>query len=418
VFLFNFKYLGLKQLTGTPMFVQYALKEIKRRKIRTVVNISGYTIAVAFLIIIVTLSQSYNLVANGDLQAIGTHFAVYIPASIDCPCQLGEVGPYFKGVYTPTFNSSVIESIREMRGVQDAAPCLMFKLDNLTISGLNFTALATQTTTIGEVTGRQPNANSSNEIMLDSVYAKVMNLNVGDTLLAFNYNFTVVGITDPSLYSKPAGIANIYANLDTVQEIARHYGELYDFAVSDINVVLVEISAKGDDQSIGQVEQSVLQKLESDVGTSGAIVGYQCGILARKVVSINEDSAWMASAILLACITLFSIRSQFGSVVERTKDIGVLKAIGWQNSDITKQIFIESLLQGLIGGVIGVLVGCLTLYVLPLFGLVATQNLTLIISPWLVLLGLAVSLIGGVLAGVIPGWHAAKLQPAEAIKHL
>ena len=400
--------------------MQYAIKEIKRRKLRSLVNVSGYAIAVAFLIIIVTLSQAYNLVAAGDLQGIGTHFAVYIPASVDCPCQLGEVGPFFKSVYTPTFNSSMLESIKEIQGVEDAAPCLMFKLDNLTISGLNFTSFATQTTTVAsdEVLGRLPRANSSNEVMLDSVFAKVINLDVGDTLLAFNHNFTIVGIADPSLHSKPAGIANIYANLNTVQEIARYYGELYNFAVSDINVVLVEVSPKGDAQYISQVEQSVLQKLESFVGTSGAIVGYQCGVMARKVISINEDSAWMASAILLACITLFSIRSQFGSVVERTKDIGVLKAIGWLDSDITKQIFFESLLQGLIGGVIGILVGCLALYILPLFDLIATQNLILVISPWLVLLGLAVSLIGGVLAGVIPGWHAAKLQPAEAIKHL
>jgi putative ABC transport system permease protein len=400
------------------MIVEYALKEIRRRKLRSLANVLGYVIAVAFLIIIVTLAQGYNFVAAGDLRGIGTHFAVYVPASKDCPCQFGEVGPFFRDVYTPTFNSSIVEAIRGLPGVEDAAPCLMFRLDNLTISGIDFDSLATQTTTvaINEVVGSLPRVNDPNEVMLDSVFADVLKLDVGDTVAAFDRNFTVVGIANPSLHSKPAGIANIYAHLSTVQEIARYYGDLYNFAVRDINLVLVEVSSKGDAEYINHVEQSVLQKLESYAGTNGAIVGYQCGYEARKVVSITEDSAWMTSIILLVSVTLFSIKSQFGSVVERTKEIGVLKAIGWTDSDITKQIFLESLLQGLAGGIIGVGIGCLILFVFPQFALITTQNLVLAVSPWLVLLGLAISLIGGVMAGMIPAWRAAKLQPAEALR--
>jgi len=400
------------------MIAQYALKEIRRRKLRSLANVLGYVIAVAFLIVIVTLAEGYNFVVAGDLRGIGTHFAVYVPASKNCPCQFGEVGPFFRDVYTPTFNSSIVETIRGLPGVEDAAPCLMFRLDNLTISGVDFDSLATQTTTVAidEVVGSLPKANDPSEVILDSVFANVLKLDVGDTVAAFNRDFTVVGIANPSLHSKPAGIANIYAHLSMVQEIARYYGNLYNFAVKDINLVLVEISSKGDAEYISQVEQSVLEKLESYAGTNGAIVGYQCGYEARKVVSITEDSAWMTSIILLVSVTLFSIKSQFGSVVERTKEIGILKAIGWMDSDITKQIFLESLLQGLAGGIIGLGIGCLVLFVFPQFALITKQNLVLAISPWLVLLGLATSLIGGVLSGMIPAWRAAKLQPAEALR--
>ena len=85
-----------------------------------------------------------------------------------------------------------------------------------------------------------------NGVMLDEVYADLMKLDVGDNITAFERNFTIVGIVNPSLHSKPAGIAQMYAPLGVVQEIARSYGDIYSFAVSDINVVLVEISAKGD----------------------------------------------------------------------------------------------------------------------------------------------------------------------------
>ena len=73
------------------MFDYYALREIKRRKLRSLANISGYAIAVSFLIITVALAQGYNVVASGALRGIGTHFVVYIPASTVCPCEFREV---------------------------------------------------------------------------------------------------------------------------------------------------------------------------------------------------------------------------------------------------------------------------------------------------------------------------------------
>ncbi len=401
------------------MFAHYALKEIKRRKLRSIASITGYVIAVAFLIIVVTFAQSYNVVAATALNRIGTHFVVYIPASKTCPCQFGEVGPFFKDTYTPTFNLSIVETVAALPGVADAAPCLMFKLDNLTICGVNFESLATETNAVSSnmlVEGNYSRVYDSGAALVDSVFADVAELGVGDNLTAFDRNFTVVGIVNPSLYSRPAGIANIYAPLNVVQEIAKFYGNLYNFGVKDINVVLVEISPEGDPAYISAVEQSALETMESYAGQAGAIVGYQCGVAARKVVSITNDSAWAISVVLLVCVMLFALKSQFASVVERTKEIGILKAIGWTDFDITKQVFLESLLQGLVGGIIGLGVGYLVTFLIPSLGLVSTQNLVLAVSPVLALLGVVLSISGGILAGIFPAWRAAKLQPAEALR--
>ena len=209
----------------------------------------------------------------------------------------------------------------------------------------------------------------------------------------------------------------MYAPISVVQEIARSYGDLYGFGVKDINIVLVEVSAKGDAEYLNLVQQTVLDTIESYAGQKGAVVGYQCGTSARKVVSITEDGAWATSIVLLVCVTLFSLKSQFGSVVERTKDIGILKAVGWTDSDITKQIFFESLLQGLVGGIVGIGCGYLITFLIPLFGLISAQNLVLAVSPSIVIVGFIASLSGGIFAGIFPAWRAAKLQPAEALRH-
>jgi putative ABC transport system permease protein len=401
------------------MLARYAVREIKRRKLRSVASIMGYIMGVAFLIIVVTFAQSYNVVAAGALNRIGTHFVVYIPASRTCPCQFQEVGPFFRDTYTPTFNLSIVEKIRMLPGVADAAPCLMFRLDNLTICGVNFDSLATETNVVSSnmlVEGNFSRVYDSGAVLVDSVFADLVELDVGDNITAFDQSFTLVGIVNPSLYSRPAGIADMYAPLTVVQEIGKFYGNLYNFGVKDINVVLVEISPEGNSAQISDVEQSVLRTIEFYGGQAGAIVGYQCGVAARKVVPITEDSALTISVVLLVSAMLFALKSQFASVVERTKEIGILKAIGWTDSDVMKQVFLESLLQGLAGGIIGVGVGYLVTFLIPQLGLVPTQNLVLTVSPFLVLLGLFLSITGGTLAGIVPAWRAAKLQPAEALR--
>ena len=130
------------------MCAYYAIREIKRRKLRSLANVFGYVVAVAFLIITVTLAQGYTVVATGALRGMGTHFIVYIPASTVCPCEFRDVGPFFKDVYTPTFNQSLVETIGGLPGVEDASPYLTFKLDNVTIGGIEIDDLATRTTTV------------------------------------------------------------------------------------------------------------------------------------------------------------------------------------------------------------------------------------------------------------------------------
>jgi putative ABC transport system permease protein len=335
------------------------------------------------------------------------------------PCQFGEVGPFFRDTYTPTFGLNIVETVAALPGVADAAPCLMFRFDNLTICGVNFDSLATETNVVSFnmlVESNYSMVNDFGAVLVDSVFADLTKLDVGDNLTAFDRTFTIVGIVNPGLYSKPAGIADMYAPLSVVQEIAMFYGDIYNFAVRDINVVVVEISSEGNSAFISAVEQSVLGTVESYAGQAGAIVGYQCGVAARKVVPITEDSAWAISAVLLVSVLLFALKSQFASVLERTKEIGILKAIGWTDSDITKQMFLESLLQGLAGGIIGVGIGYFVTFLTPQLGLFSTQNLVLAVSPFVVLLGLVLSLSGGILAGTLPAWHAAKLQPAEALR--
>jgi putative ABC transport system permease protein len=99
------------------------------------------------------------------------------------------------------------------------------------------------------------------------------------------------------------------------------------------------------------------------------------------------------------------------SVVERTREIGVRRAIGATRSNIRRQFLTEAVLLSLGGGILGVLVGVAIAKTISM----ATPMPTLV-RPELVVAGLLISVITGVLAGVVPAWRASKLPPVEALR--
>jgi len=100
------------------------------------------------------------------------------------------------------------------------------------------------------------------------------------------------------------------------------------------------------------------------------------------------------------------------SVVERTREIGVRRAIGATRRNIRWQFLSEAVLLSLGGGVVGVLIGVGIAKAISSFGPLPT-----LVQPWLIVTGLAISVITGALAGVAPAWRASNLPPVEALRY-
>jgi putative ABC transport system permease protein len=99
------------------------------------------------------------------------------------------------------------------------------------------------------------------------------------------------------------------------------------------------------------------------------------------------------------------------SVVERTREIGVRRAIGATRSHIRRQFLTEAVLLSLGGGILGVLVGMIIAKLISVLSPMPT-----LVRPQLIAAGLLISVVTGVLAGVVPAWRASKLPPVEALR--
>ena len=99
------------------------------------------------------------------------------------------------------------------------------------------------------------------------------------------------------------------------------------------------------------------------------------------------------------------------SVVERFKEIGALKAVGWTNNDIMKMILYESALIGIFGGILGILAG-----IFVAGSIESLAGLTTAVGVGLILQAFLFALFIGVFAGLYPAYAASKMDPVEALR--
>jgi len=109
----------------------------------------------------------------------------------------------------------------------------------------------------------------------------------------------------------------------------------------------------------------------------------------------------------------------YTAVLERYREIGIMKAVGARNSDILKLFLIESGLLGVVGGIIGVLLGIVMGKIVEVIA-VAQLHTTLLqapVPPYLVIGCLAFAFIVGALSGTFPAWQASRIKPVQALRY-
>lgn len=394
----------------------YALKELWRHKPRTAINILGYAVAVAIMVTIISTIKPYIDSAVNTLKGVGTHFGAFLTIPKEKQGFFKDGGPFAEGVYTFTLKTDFVQKVKNLPGVQDAAPYFLFRMYHgfsetfLSIGGIDPDNIATRTAVCAPtqvLEGRYLEKDDMNSVMLEESFFRVANLHVGDSIFAFNRKFKIVGIVNSGIR---AAKADMYAPIGVVQEIVREYAKQHPECacmgekgvVGDLNVVLVEVV---DARIMKQVLKSV-----QDILGGATLLTYRCYIPASNVIDTTNKMIWVLSIIVAIFATLVAAKSQLASMVERTKDIGILKAVGWTNLDVMLQIFIESVTQAVAGGI----VGCIIAILVSLLHHGSTEGISFLAITG----GVVLVFITGIIAGIIPAWRAYKLRPAEALRRL
>jgi putative ABC transport system permease protein len=145
--------------------------------------------------------------------------------------------------------------------------------------------------------------------------------------------------------------------------------------------------------------------------------------MAESVTEMTSSMTLFLGAIAAVSLLVGAVgiaNTMFTSVLEKTKEIGTMKAIGAKNRDILMIFLFNSAMVGLVGGILGVILGSLVSAVFPMIGVTmmrggGTSSVSL--SPHLMILGLTLAVIIGIVSGVIPAYRASKLKPVDALRY-
>ncbi|CAO1649676.1 ABC transporter permease [Salinibacterium sp. NG22] len=328
------------------------------------------------------------------------------------------------------------------RGGPDGAGGSAFDVDTFTVTGIDVAGESVgPLTSVELVDGRafETSDSDSNVVILDTSYATTSSLAVDDTLEIGGEEFTIIG-TVTSTSSDATTASNTYIPLDTAQRVADLEGQ--------VSTVYVQAASSTDIASVQSALQTALP--DASVKTQEDLASSVSGSLSTASDLVGKLGTWL-SIIVLAAAFLISVLLTTSGVARRTREFGTLKAIGWNNGAVVRQVAGESLVQGAIGGVIGVVVGLLGILSINLIAPVlsasavattavagqgagqggggnrfgdaattaaATTDIALQIPVTFGIIGIAVALAiaGGLIAGAFGGWRAARLRPAEALR--
>ncbi|HJT37029.1 MAG TPA: FtsX-like permease family protein, partial [Actinomycetota bacterium] len=272
----------------------------------------------------------------------------------------------------------------------------------------------------------------ADQILVANSYANKNNLKVGSTISINGTTYTVVGLVNPTL---TGSTADIYFPLSTLQKMSSKTGR--------VTQVLVKTNSASDVDMVAAEIQKLLPGAQ--VVTTKSLADQVTGSLgdARKLASRLGGAL---GVIVLAAAFIIAILLTLSSVAKRVKEIGTLRAIGWSKSRVVRQVLAETVGIGVVGGIVGVGIGYAAAVAVGAFTPALTATTTGVpnigssslarfvgvssstttqtvalhapVHPTTLLLGIGFAIVGGLLAGAIGGWRAARLAPAEALRNV
>jgi ABC-type lipoprotein release transport system permease subunit len=408
--------------------VTCAWRELTRRKGRTAMNVLGYALAVGTLVTLLTVLIFSRDAANAVLENTGTFFAAYSPATCGVPCYIPQghsvseafVGP--GGIYTYSTVMQYLPKLSSFKYIKRMAPYILFRFldanehSTVTVGGFDPKdadivgplACGPEDVTTDPINTemRYLRAGDRDVVLVERTYAEPRALQPGNFIKVAGKKFRILAIADTT-GSTRAARADLYMMLPDLQRLIAQ--RIPDHA-QDANIMLAQATSA---KVLAQA------KREMQFASFSAASGSSCHKPAVMVLGMNERSVWLL-ALLIGLFTLVSsMKSQLAAVMERRREIGILKAIGWTNGAITGQVLVESLLQAALGGALGCAAAVLVLVLVPIARLahLAVQT-PITISPLVLGFGLALALVGGAFAGSIPAFIAARQRPAIAMRQL
>lgn len=396
-------------------FFILTLKGVRYRPMRSWLTILGVVIGIMLVVIILSLSGGIQNAISKQLQMFGSNLIIIFPGE--------ETNPLIGFLGGQSFREKDLMELEKIDGVETIVP-MEIKMMNIEYKGEKKAVIIHAAPWEGMIQafkqaqgvrlekGRWPRDDHVNEAVLGYLTFNKLFKNkvrLGDEITVKSKRMKIVGYV--SEIGNQADDNTVWVSMDLFRGMTGIKGGARSaFAIikpgTDINLIAKQIKFSLSKQEV--------------VRDFSVITPAKAGRLVGNVLSIVELILIVIAGISLLVGAVGIMNTMYTSVLERTKQIGVMKAIGASGDAILSLFLIESGMIGLVGGIFGIILGIISSYAIGAaaaeFGIGNLFSFASIDFFGLVVI-LIITFITGIISGVLPARAAAKMEPAEALRY-
>ena len=373
-------------------FLTLILKNPFRSKSRAALAIIGIGIGIATIIALGAITDGMIASADDTLHAGGSDFTVSGKSEGESS-QMASFG-------TSTIDEDYIDKIAKVKGVNESI-------------GIYMTVLMTTNSPYFAVIGMDPKdykvadltitegrmyKNDTKEIIIGKIASENEDKGVGDTITLDDTDFKIVGIYESgNTYQDQGGVTA----LKNSQDLSSDEG--------NISSIYVKVDS-------GEDVEAVRERIDDKYGDNLTTIGSLSDLeMVKNMIDMLNGASLAISLLAIIIGAVGIINTMLTSVFERTREIGVLKAVGWSDKKILLMIVGESIVITIVAGIIGSIVGVIGVELL------AASKIMKLLSPVytvdIFLKAFGIALFVGIIGGIYPALKATKLPPTEALRY-
>jgi putative ABC transport system permease protein len=381
------------------------LRELSRRKLRTGLTVIGITIGIWALVVFSSMASQMN-----SLVGMGSDFYADKVVVTD--------GEAFGSSPMRLAAADTIAKLDDVAAVEpkieflwESDPPVGFSTPHIVQSVVPGADAGHETFDLELATGRMLTTDDTgNVVVLGATVARKHGVVAGDTIELRGETFEVAGTLQPTLTSPDI---TGYIPLGTAQHI--YLGDLPPMVAESLqadDVVSQIIVYPTESADFEAVAAAIEASVENSATMTGAEFEESVGATTAIFTAVTVGVA----IISLVVGGLSVINTMAMSVAERTREIGIRRAIGASRGRIVRELVAEAGVIGLIGGLVGLGLGATVVFVANELGR-ASGTVLFDLTPTTAVFALAFSTILGMVAGIIPAWSAARLDPVSALRY-
>ena len=390
--------------------VLLSVESLSERKFRFALNLIGILIGCAAVTGLVSITQGLSNNINEQLEVFGPQNIMVIPGQL----QEG------RGIVGSTLGWRDLETISKIREVKVATPIIANKMVRFNMRGREyFVEVFGVTNEYFEINknaevedGRALLRTDNAVVVVGANIAQPLDedeaiVDVGDrikieaTVLDQQKTLTlrVIGI-----YSRTGG--SFGADLDNSIGIPLRTAQQFFEVGGEFDYIMAQAESL-------ELVSVVVERIEEKLGDNVMVISFESAQdMVGSVLGTIESVLGGIAAISLIVAGVGIINTMTVSVMERTREIGVLKAIGAKSSDVLLLFLSEAVMTGITGGIAGALFGVLLSQIIGDFiNMPPDPSLSLVVS----VVGFA--MVTAVISGLYPAWRASNLHPVEALRY-